>query len=57
MNRYMAFDKVAKKHAVFKVETVGDAYMGTFSLFANRSVVPCHCGLTSTFVVNKYRRL
>ena len=29
---YMAFDKVATKHNVFKVETVGDAYMGVTNL-------------------------
>ena len=29
---YMAFDKVANKHEVFKVETVGDAYMGVTNL-------------------------
>ena len=29
---YMAFDKVAKKHSIFKVETVGDAYMGVTNL-------------------------
>ena len=29
---YLAFDKVASKHDVFKVETIGDAYMGVTNL-------------------------
>lgn len=33
---YVAFDKVAKKHSVFKVETVGDAYMGVTNLEKNQ---------------------
>lgn len=32
---YMSFDKVAKKHSVFKVETIGDAYMGVTNLEKN----------------------
>lgn len=29
---YLAFDKIARKHGVFKVETIGDAYMGVTNL-------------------------
>jgi class 3 adenylate cyclase len=29
---YLAFDKLANKHCVFKVETIGDAYMGVTNL-------------------------
>ena len=25
---YLAFDRIARKHGIFKVETIGDAYMG-----------------------------
>lgn len=32
---YLAFDKVARKHQVFKVETIGDAYMGVTNLERN----------------------
>jgi len=33
---YMAFDKVAAKHQVFKVETVGDSYMSVTNLEKNQ---------------------
>lgn len=29
---YLAFDRIARKHGVFKVETIGDAYMGVTNL-------------------------
>lgn len=32
---YMAFDECARKHSVFKVETIGDAYMGVTNLEGN----------------------
>lgn len=32
---YLAFDKIARKHQVFKVETIGDAYMGVTNLENN----------------------
>lgn len=32
---YQAFDSLAKKHSVFKVETIGDAYMGVTNLGNN----------------------
>lgn len=33
---YLAFDKIARKHGVFKVETIGDAYMGVTNLVENQ---------------------
>jgi class 3 adenylate cyclase len=32
---YLAFDSIARKHQVFKVETIGDAYMGVTNLENN----------------------
>ena len=32
---YLAFDELARKHKVFKVETIGDAYMGVTNLEGN----------------------
>lgn len=32
---YMSFDECARKHSVFKVETIGDAYMGVTNLEGN----------------------
>jgi class 3 adenylate cyclase len=32
---YLAFDRIARKHQVFKVETIGDAYMGVTNLENN----------------------
>ena len=29
---YLAFDKIARKHGIFKVETIGDSYMGVTNL-------------------------
>lgn len=29
---YLAFDELAGKHKIFKVETIGDAYMGVTNL-------------------------
>lgn len=31
-NLYLAFDKIARRHGIFKVETIGDAYMGVTNL-------------------------
>lgn len=33
---YLAFDELARKHEVFKVETIGDAYMGVTNLENNQ---------------------
>jgi len=33
---YLAFDKIAGQHGVFKVETIGDAYMGVTNLENNQ---------------------
>lgn len=33
---YLAFDRIARKHGVFKVETIGDAYMGVTNLVENQ---------------------
>jgi class 3 adenylate cyclase len=33
---YLAFDKIAGQHSVFKVETIGDAYMGVTNLENNQ---------------------
>jgi len=37
---YVAFDELSSKHGVFKVETIGDAYMG---------VTNCKCSFLWTF--------
>eukprot|EP00980_Cylindrotheca_fusiformis_P012393 scaffold3043_cov121-Cylindrotheca_fusiformis.AAC.9 len=34
---YLAFDDLAKKHEVFKVETIGDAWMGVTNLEGNQA--------------------
>ncbi|CAB9515268.1 activated protein kinase catalytic subunit alpha-1 [Seminavis robusta] len=31
-NLYLSFDKIARRHNIFKVETIGDAYMGVTNL-------------------------
>mmetsp|Transcript_22853 Transcript_22853/g.40192 ORF Transcript_22853/g.40192 Transcript_22853/m.40192 type:complete len:285 (+) Transcript_22853:1333-2187(+) len=33
---YLVFDQLAKKHKVFKVETIGDAYMGVTNIDGNQ---------------------
>jgi class 3 adenylate cyclase len=34
---FQAFDTLAKKHSIFKVETIGDCYVGEFDIAMSRN--------------------
>ena len=47
---YLAFDKVARKNQVFKVETIGDAYMGVTNL--ERDMEDSHVKNAALFAID-----
>ena len=47
---YLAFDKVASKHNVFKVETIGDEYMGVTNL--DKQLMSTHVKNAALFAID-----
>jgi class 3 adenylate cyclase len=47
---YLAFDRVAGKHGVFKVETIGDAYLGVTNL--EKKQMDCHTKNAALFAID-----
>ena len=47
---YLAFDTVARKHKVFKVETIGDAYLGVTNL--EKKQMDCHAKNAALFAID-----
>uniref|UniRef100_A0A7S3LHW5 guanylate cyclase n=1 Tax=Amphora coffeiformis TaxID=265554 RepID=A0A7S3LHW5_9STRA len=47
---YLAFDKVARKNSVFKVETIGDAYMGVTNL--DKAQMDTHAKNAANFAID-----
>lgn len=52
-NLYLAFDKIARRHNVFKVETIGDAYMGVTNL--NNKQEHNHVKCAAEFAIDMIR--